>query len=226
MKILAVIPTQAERNLFSQACHDLGYQAEAGLMGRLSTTYFPALELTVACGGLGKAQFAVQTQHLIDASRWDLVVCAGAAGALADGLAAGDVVIGTETVEHDIRNLFGAPHQPRFRSSKKLLEQCRRTFQSAAACRVWFGPIASGDEDVAGRKRRQAVRDKTGALVVAWEGAGAARACQFSGVPFVEIRGVTDSADTLAAVAFLWNLKRAMKSVAWVVTSLPRMPES
>ena len=199
----------------------MGYQAETRALGRLSSAYFPGLDLTIAGGGLGKAQFAVQTQYLIDVAHWDLVICAGAAGALADGLVAGDVVIGTETVEHDIRNLFGLPHLPRFSGSKELLEKCREAFQSRPVCRIHFGPIASGDEDIADPKRRKALRGKTGALAVAWEGAGGARACKFSEVPFLEIRGVTDSADALAALTFLLNLKRAVKNVAWVVTSLP-----
>ena len=83
--------------------------------------------------------------------------------------------------------------------------------------------FASGDEDIADSKRREAIRKKTGALAVAWEGAGGARACKFSGVPFLEIRGVSDRADRLAAVTFLLNMKRAMKGVAWVVTSLSRL---
>jgi len=221
MKTLAVIPTGAERDLFLQSCRDLGYQAETRDIGRLLAAVFPVPDLTVACGGLGKAQFAVQTQYLIDAAHWDLIICAGAAGALADGLVAGDVVIATETVEHDIRNLFGLPHLPRFSAPQNLLEQCRQAFQSASACRVHFGPIASGDEDIADPKRRKALRAKTGALAVAWEGAGGARACKFSEVPFLEIRGVTDSANALAPLTFLLNLKRAMKNVAWVVTALP-----
>ncbi len=225
MKTLTAIPTQAERDVFLQGCRDMGYQSETRAIGRLSAEYYPVLDLSIASGGLGKAQFAVQTQYLIDTAQWDLVICAGAAGALAEGLAVGDVVIGTETVEHDIRNLFGLPHLPRFAGSKVLLEQCRAAFQSTPVCRVHFGPIASGDEDIADPKRRKALHGKTGALAVAWEGAGGARACKFSEVPFVEIRGVTDSADTLAPLTFLLNLKRAMKNVAWVVTSLPGLKE-
>ena len=225
MKTLTVIPTRAERDLFLQSCRDMGYQAETRAIGRLSSAYLPLLDLAIAGGGLGKAQFAVQTQYLIDTAHWDLVICAGAAGALADGLAAGDVVIATETVEHDIRNLFGPPHLPRFSGSKEHLEKCRGAFQLAPVCRVHFGPIASGDEDIADPKRRKALRSRTGALAVAWEGAGGARACKFSEVPFLEIRGVTDSADALAALTFLLNLKRTMKNVAWVVTSLPGLKE-
>ncbi len=157
MKILTVIPTQVELDLFLQGCHALGYLVEASATGKLTTAYLTALNITAAIGGLGKAQFAVQTQHLIDLAHWDLVVCAGAAGALAEGLSTGDVVIATETVEHDIRNLFGVPHLPRFSGSKEILDRCRQAFQTVPIGRVHFGPIASGDEDIADRKRREAV---------------------------------------------------------------------
>ena len=48
---------------------------------------------------------------------------------------------------------------------------------------------------------------RTGALAVAWEGAGGARACHFSGIPFLEIRGITDSADSDAASDFRATLE-------------------
>ena len=71
MKILAVIPTQRELDCFVQACSEQGYQTETMVVGKLLTTYFPVPDIAVACGGLGKTQFAVQTQHLIDAACWD-----------------------------------------------------------------------------------------------------------------------------------------------------------
>jgi adenosylhomocysteine nucleosidase len=85
-------------------------------MGRLPVVHLPELDVTLACGGLGKVQFAVQTQHLLDVCpAWDLVICAGAAGALVDGLPVGDLVVATETVEHDIHNRFGRPLLPKVR---------------------------------------------------------------------------------------------------------------
>jgi adenosylhomocysteine nucleosidase len=53
---------------------------------------------------------------------------------------------------------------------------------------------------------------------VAWEGAGGARACAFSGVPFVELRGITDTADHNAPADFKTNLRIAMASAAALVT--------
>ena len=43
-----------------------------------------------------------------------LVICAGAAGSLVPKLSVGDIVVGTETVEHDYRLLFATRPLPRF----------------------------------------------------------------------------------------------------------------
>jgi adenosylhomocysteine nucleosidase len=57
----------------------------------------------------------------------------------------------------------------------------------------------------------------TGAIAVAWEGAGGARACRFSGVPFLEIRGITDSAGHSAPTDFEENLIIALHNLAITV---------
>lgn len=222
MAMLTVIPTRSELEAFVQACREIGYTAERATVGKLAVASFPALAMVVAPGGLGKVQFAVQTQHLLDSGDWDLVVCAGAAGALVSGLSIGDVVVATETVEHDVWNKIGAPRLPRFGCSAAVLERCRRALASATGVITHYGRVASGDEDVVDDDRRAAIRDRTEAIVVAWEGAGGARACDFSGVPFVEIRGVTDSADGGAARDFKLNVERALRNVATVAVALAR----
>jgi len=223
MQILVVIPIQEEVDFLRQSFINQGFQAETMMIGKLPVTRFPELGMTLAAGGLGKTQFAVQTQHLIDLGPgWDLVICAGAAGALDDRLAVGDIVIATETVEHDIRNKFGKPLLPRFTSNEAIIASLRSTFPNPSGLQVLFGPVASGDEDVVEPERRQEIQNRTGALVVAWEGAGGARACQFSRVPYLEIRGVTDSASGTAAADFAMNLESVMQKVALLITSWVR----
>ena len=68
-------------------------------------------------------------------------------------------------------------------------------------------------------ERKKVLHESTGALAVAWEGAGGAKACAFSGVPFVEIRGVTDTADHNAASDFEENLGVAMSNLATLITA-------
>ena len=133
-------------------------------------------------------------------------------------LATGDIVVATETIEHDSRSKFGEPLLPRFESAEKAVEELRNG-PASILFRVHFGPIASGDEDVIDADRRREIRQMTGALAVAWEGAGGARACQFSGVPFIEIRGITDQADHRAASHFRENLNTAMRNAAAMITT-------
>ncbi len=97
------------------------------------------------------------------------------------------------------------------------MAELRRVIVPAAGFRVHFGPIASGDEDIVDVARGQELRETTGAVAVAWEGAGGARACLFSGTPFVEIRGVTDNANHTAPADFETNLELAMDNLAALI---------
>lgn len=215
MKTLIVIPLQKELDAFLQGCETHRVVINKGNLGRLPTARLPNYNLTLACGGLGKAQFGVQTQHLLEQEEgWNLVICAGAAGGLADAVAVGDIVIGTETIEHDINNKFGPPRLPRFAAPQAVINSLTAIDLTKLNFRVHTGPIAAGDEDVVDSDRRAALVARTRALSVAWEGAGGARACQFSQVPFVEIRSITDGADSTAAADFKSNLAFAMHNLA------------
>jgi len=181
---------------------------------------FPELNLTLARGGVGKADFAVRTQHLLDCcSDWNLVICAGAAGGLVDDLTIGDVVVATTTVEHDYNNKFSRRPRPRFDGAQAIITPLQNLSLLAHSFKVEFGVVASGDEDIVAAERRKSLREATGALAVAWEGAGGARACAFSQVPFIEIRGLTDAADHTAPSDFEKNLEVALGNVATLITT-------
>src|SRR5207302_4504673 len=60
--------------------------------------------------------------------------------------------------------------------------------------------------------RAAELQEATGALCVAWEGAGAARAARFSGLHFLEVRAITDGANHTAAVDFQDRKSTRLKS--------------
>ncbi|UCG22615.1 MAG: 5'-methylthioadenosine/S-adenosylhomocysteine nucleosidase [Chloroflexota bacterium] len=220
MRTLAVFPLQEELAFFLAHGKDRGLRWRESRLGRLPVYRSADLNLTLARGGIGKAQFAVQTQHLLDADpSWQMVICAGAAGALVDDLTIGDVVVATTTLEHDYRNRFSQRPLPAFAGARPALDALRLVRPADQAYAIHFGPVASGDEDIVDDDRRWQLRDQTGGLVAAWEGAGGARACAFAGIPFVEIRGVTDAADAIAPSAFEINLERAMANIADLITT-------
>jgi adenosylhomocysteine nucleosidase len=220
MKALIITPMQEELDIFLQTCTSHGLGAEHTQVGRLPVIYSPSLDITLARGGVGKAQFALQTQHLLESGLHpDLVICTGAAGGLVDDLSIGDVVVATSTIEHDYTNKFISRPLPSFVGDERVIAELRGAASSCHNFAVHFGPVASGDEDIVDADRRQVLHRATGALAAAWEGAGGARACRFNDVPFLEIRGVTDAADPDAPSDFWTNLGVAMANTAVLITT-------
>ncbi len=228
MTILALVPTQLELDSLVGAMTDMGIEAKEAQLGRLAASVYMEGRLTVGLGGLGKVQFGVQTQHLIDSiPRVSVVLCIGTSGGLSTDLAIGDVVVATETVEHDFNRRISPGPLPRFEGDPAYLSAMQSSESLAGLpFKVHFGPVASGDEGIVSMARANEVVELTGALAVAWEGAGGARACQFSGVPFVEVRGISDLADESADTDFYENLPHAMKNLAVFATELVTVTKS
>ena len=186
-------------------------------IGKLDVHHLPELNVTLARGGHGKTQFGIQTQYLLDHAQFDLVICAGAAGALAPEVEVGDLIVTTATVEHDYILKFVKRPNPQFAGDKKSIEQIRALNLADVDFKVHFGVMAGGDEDVIELVRGKELRELHNALAVAWEGVGGARACAFSEVPYLELRGATDTANHEAPVVFDTNLKIVMKNIAWLL---------
>lgn len=215
--ILVVTPLQKECDDFYQSLIDLGLNSHKDQIGKLDVHCFPEIHVTLARGGHGKTQFGIQTQHLLDHAQFDLVICAGAAGALAPEVKIGDVIIATSTLEHDYNNKFSNRPKPQFAGDIKSMEQIKALNISDMDFKVHFGTMAGGDEDVIDIQRGVELRELWDALAVAWEGVGGARAAACSDIPYLEIRGATDTADHEAPVVFYINLKIVMKNIAFLL---------
>lgn len=171
---------------------------------------FDPARFHVALGGHGKVQFALETYRLGLELKPELIVCAGSAGSLSEAVKPLDVVVAEATVEHDFNLKFIAKDQPTFSGHGPSLERLRKN----AGLGIHFGRIASGDEDVVDKARAREIAAATGALAVAWEGAGGARAAARLKIPYLEIRGITDFAGPSSIDEFKKNLRPAMENVA------------
>ncbi|MCY3637815.1 MAG: 5'-methylthioadenosine/S-adenosylhomocysteine nucleosidase [Chloroflexi bacterium] len=228
MTILIAAPIPQEYEALTDALSAMGLNGVERDVGRLTAMQYDG-GLLVAQGGLGKAQFAAQTQHIIShleiESPGELraLVCAGTCGRLDKSLSVGDVVVATQTVEHDFNRgmaLIKMP-LPSFDGDAALIAKLREiATREDLPCKLHFGGVASGDEGIASEKRIRELQESTGALVVAWEGAGGARAAQLSGVPYLEIRAISDGAGEDAMQEFWSNIPIAMGSIAVVVREL------
>ena len=216
VKIAALIPTTGELESFIDALESLGCHGIPRSIGQIPCLSYWDGRLLVAQGGLGKVDFAVRTLHIVQQEpSLDGAICLGTCGALSADLAIGDVVIATETVEHDFNRKLTEGPIPRFESDRTLLDAFKATQPPQSdGLRVVFGPIASGDEGIDSSARARELMDKTGGIVAAWEGAGGAKACAFADVPFIEVRCVSDLADEDAMTDYKENTPIAMGNLA------------
>jgi len=218
-KVLIVTPLQEEYDELCSSLKELGLNEEKGSVGKLDVSHFAGIGATLTRGGHGKTQFGVQTQYLLDQEQFDLVLCAGAAGALAPYVQIGDLIVATSTLEHDFNVKFVQRPNPQFAGDAKSIEKIKTLNLKNQKFNVHFGIVASGDEDVIDVARGKELREGTNALAVAWEGAGGARACAFSNIPYLELRGATDTANHEAPAVFDENLKIVMKNMSILLTS-------
>ena len=217
--ILIAAPQVDEAPPLVDAFRHRGHRSHPLQVGAMECSAIPSLDMVVAIGGHGKTQFAIQTQYLMN-RRPDAhgFLCVGAAGSLTDSLKLGDIVVGTHSVEHDDKLRFVSWPSPCHDADATLLQEFRETVRTDTfRFRVHFGPIASRDEDIVDPVRAQEVRAATDALCVAWEGSGGARAACFNGLRFLEVRCITDGADSDAAVSFHENLVHVVPNVAELI---------
>ena len=222
MTVLVVAPITAEFEALAVAFDERWGSPVLRDTGRVSVREYAAAGVVLAEGGFGKVQFGVRTQHLLDhLPEVSLVVCAGIAGGLTGAVRVGDVVIGTATVEHDFHSSVLGPAPPHFDGSREHLAVLASALDEVdGSFRVHFAPIASGDEGIFSRVRKEAVHARTEAPAVAFEGAGGARAALFSGVPYLEVRGISDMAEGDVITELEANLPGVMANVAEVVIRL------
>lgn len=217
--MLVLVPQQVEMDPLLNAISSSGFALRQMEVGRLQAAFFEDLGVWLAVAGHGKTELALRGQYLVDnLPAVSALICAGAAGSLHPEVSRGDVVIGTCSVEHDYKLRFKKAGLPELPTDERIVEGIRNGLPtSGAGFRVHFGPIASGDEDIVDPTRARELQRDTGALCVAWEGAGAARVARFNNIPFAEIRAVTDSADASAASDFRVSLATAMPNLANVL---------
>ncbi len=211
-KYLVLCPLAHEAKALRQYLLEFGHMAQPITRKGQSAWSLPTLSTLLAVGGHGKAEFAARTQFFIQNSKdLNLVVCAGVAGALDLQLKHGDVVVAQNTVEHDFQLKFKQQNLPHFPGSKTYIQRIRDLKIKTAH----IGAIASGDEDILSRQRAQEIYEQSGgALAVAWEGAGGARAAQLSQLDYLEIRGISDLCNGQTLGDFKVHFQVAMKAVA------------
>ena len=182
----------------------------------------------VAFSKWGKVAATITATLLIQEFAVTDLIFIGTAGALADGLKVGDIVISKRLVQHDldarpIISRFELPLLNRVyvdsdpeltelagKAVSNLINKGVENMVGEAAVKefnlnptLYFGDIASGDQFINSNDKRQEILSLLPeVLCVEMEGAAVAQVCLEFGTPFTVIRTISDTADHNARVDF------------------------
>ncbi len=152
----------------------------------------------------------------------------GTAGALAEGLKVGDIVISKRLVQHDLdarpmisrfelpllnRVYVGSDPELTELAGKAVANLLKKGVEQmvgeeavrefSLAPKLYFGDIASGDQFINSNEKRQEILGLLpDVLCVEMEGAAVAQVCLEFNLPFTVVRTISDTADHNARVDF------------------------
>jgi adenosylhomocysteine nucleosidase len=178
--------------------------------------------VVLAEAGIGKVNTATVATLLAARFEAGILVFSGVAGGLDPALAIGDVVIAERAIQHDAGVIeqerlhpYQAGHVPFFNPTRELgyatdpdllgrararLERLELTPLSAAAGgsgrqpKLVYGTILAGDQFIHCETTRERLHREFDAQAVAMEGGALAQVAERLGVPWLEIRALSDLA--------------------------------
>ena len=158
--------------------------------------------ILVRCG-VGKVNAARTAQILIDKYNVDCVINIGAAGGIDSELNIKDIVIGDSLVQYDFDiSALGNSTKGELdgigkfiKSDTKLVNICKNILENLENrdFNYKIGTIATADIFCADSKIAKEIHQEFGAECVEMEGAAIAQVCFLDNVPFLVIRGISDS---------------------------------
>ena len=158
----------------------------------------------VKCG-IGKVNAARTTQILIDKFDVDKIINIGAAGGVNPNLKIQDIVIGERLVQYDFDVSSSGDYEKGeiqgvgkyIKSDYELINVCRRVLEKRIEkdVNVIIGTIATADIFCSDPEDARKAREEFEADCVEMEGASVAQVCYLDKVPFLVIRGISDTPD-------------------------------
>lgn len=186
----------------------------------------------VVRSGIGKVNAGICTQILADLFQVEAVINTGVAGSLKAEINIGDIVLSTDTMQHDVdAREFGYPlgQIPRMDT---LTFQADEALRAAAlkVCRevnpeiqVFEGRVASGDQFVADKETKDKIIANTQAYCTEMEGAAIGQAAYLNKIPYLVIRAISDKADDSAHVDYPTFEREAIRHTVNLVENMMKV---
>jgi adenosylhomocysteine nucleosidase len=176
-------------------------------------------DVVVARCGVGKVNAAVCAQTMVMKYAPELVINSGVAGSLSKELDILDIAVGKDVVQHDFDTTgCGDPvgyvstvGQISFpcdeKASAAILEAAKELGLNARLSR-----IASGDQFITARARKQWIVDTFGAMACEMEAGAIAQVCYIAGTKCAVIRAISDATDDAHGMEFFEFAARAAEN--------------
>ncbi len=185
--------------------------------------------ILVECG-VGKVNAARTTQSLIDKFEVNYVINVGSAGSITPELNVQDIVIGKELIQYDFDITQIGDYEKGeicdvgkyFYSDEKLIKLCEETIEDMKDknFKIKIGRIGTADLFFANPERAKIVRKEFGMECLEMEGAAIGQVCFLDNVPFLVIRGISDTPNGNNKIDFHTYLKLASKRTAEILENL------
>ena len=229
--MLAIIGAMAEEvDLLHAELVGVRTETHAGIS--VARGRFQGVELVLARCGIGKVNAAICAQMLIDLYKPRALVFSGVAGGLLPNMRIGDIIIASHVVQYDMDlTAFGRRHgelpgRDRMLESDPALVQAAADAFDAAFEGVENGPnlmlgtVASGDRFVQDKETLRWLQREFAALATEMEGAAVGHTCHLNEIPFVVIRGLSDTAGASATSDFAANLSTVCRNCFEILEKL------
>ena len=166
-------------------------------------------QVVVAQCGVGKVFAAICAQTMILRYGVSALINTGVAGTLSKDIGVLDFAISSAVVQHDMNTtplgdlpgLISGIDKVELPSAKRLSEAADRVARTQGN-KCLCGVIASGDQFINNKAKKQWIRDSFGAIACEMEGAAIGHVCYVAGVDFVVIRCISDNASGEAEMEY------------------------
>ena len=183
--------------------------------------------VAIARCGIGKVFAAMCTEIMILKYSPELIVNTGVAGAVANGISTGDIVIADTLCQHDMDTsplgdpvgLVSGINKIYFDADSRAVE-ILRTRAKEIGIKAYVGRIASGDRFVAGAEEKNRIALVFGAAACEMEGGAVAHVAYVNSTPFAVVRAISDSADGSATEDYPTFLSKAASTSARLTLAL------
>ena len=207
---------------------ELNYSGVDFYLGKLE-----GQEVVCAVCGVGKVFAAICAQTMILKFHPSLIINVGVAGSLSDSLNVADMVIARQLVQHDMDvTALGVPRGQILGSdiryiptsddirdelfSSIMLLNAEKAFGDREV-KALQGTIASGDQFISSKGKKQLIVEEFDAIACEMEGAAIAQVCYVNKLPFCVLRAISDSADAGAKMDYPAFVELAASNSAKVI---------